>query len=128
MNFSVGPITLVSRDKSRMVDFLSDVFEFEFNSELDTVHNGLFSIKIEFSQDRLDDSHIKFHFKCRDVHHLKDIIQKFEFFSYRKEIERNESFFEKIVKIEIDELRLFGELSIIDIDGRTWNFSTESIH
>jgi hypothetical protein len=128
MNFSVGPITLVSRDKSRMVDFLSDVFEFEVNSELNTVHSGLFTLKIEYSEERSIDSQIKFHFKCRDLLHLKEIIQKFEFFRYRKEIENGELVFEKMVDIKLDETHLCGELSIIDIDGRTWNFKAETIH
>ena len=128
MNFSVGPITLVSRDKSRMVDFLSDVFEFEVNSELDTVHNGVFSLKIEYSTERKNDSHIKFHFKCRDLQHLKEIVQKFEFFRYRKEIESSDFGFEKIIEIDLDESNLCGELSILDIDGRTWNFKAEAIH
>ncbi len=128
MNFSVGPIILTSRDKSRMVDFLSDVFEFEVNSELDTVHNGLFSIKIEFSEDKITESQIKFQFKCRDLQHLREIIQKFEFFRYRKEMENPDVLVEKMIQMQIDENQINGEVTILDIDGRTWNFSTESFH
>jgi hypothetical protein len=126
MNFSAGPVLLLSLDKTRMFDFLSDVFEFEVDTQIDLVKNGLFPFKIIQNEMSISDhnQNVSFQFQCESLHHLKDILQKFEFFMYRK---TDSLINEKVLICDFNESQNSGFLSIRDIDGRCWNFTTEKL-
>ena len=124
MNYVAGPLILYSQDKIRMMDFLSDVFEFEVDSEMDTVSSGALNLKLveHRSEDKeiFQSSGIRFAFKLKNCDQLKEILSKYKFFIYRKE---NKTHIEEIFMSESD-----GEntLAIKDIDGRVWQFEVEN--
>lgn len=108
-----------------MMDFLSDVFEFNVDSERDLVTNGGLHLKLielpEEEKPNFQSLGIKFAFKIKSREQIKEIINKCNFFIYRKSdthqhLEHNEV----ITKDESD------HVTIKDIDGRVWQFDVET--
>jgi hypothetical protein len=63
MKLECGPLILKSRDRLRMIDLLTDVFEFEVDSENDCLCLGPWRIKlIEFKSDDILDQSVVFDF------------------------------------------------------------------
>ena len=125
MDYVVGPLILYSQDKIRMMDFLSDVFEFDVDPEQDLVSNGALNLKLvevkTCQKEDFQSSGIKFAFKLKSVEQIKEIMSKYNFFLYRKE---DKSHTEEIcTPTEGDDQR---SLSIKDIDGRVWQFDVEA--
>lgn len=124
MEYVCGPVILYSQDKIRMMDFLSDVFEFEVDPEEDLIFNQGFNLKLvevgEEERGHFQSSGIKFAFKLKDKSQIKEILSKYNFFLYRKS-DQNKSE-EIIFQSETGEV-----LVIRDIDGRIWQFNVETI-
>lgn len=124
MEYVCGPLILYSQDKIRMMDFLSDVFEFEVDPQEDLVHNDGFNLKLielpEAEKENFKSLGIKFAFKLREKDQIREILSKYNFFLYRKE---NHKITEEITHQSEDD----NSLSIKDIDGRIWQFEVESM-
>ena len=123
MEYVCGPVILYSQDKIRMLDLLSDVFEFEVDSESDLVHNEGFNLKLielsEAEKINFRSVGITFAFKLKDRKQIEEIISKYNFFQYRKSDQK--------ITEEITYQEASGNgLSIKDIDGRIWQFDVES--
>ena len=108
-----------------MMDFLSDVFEFEVDAELDVVSSGTLNLKlVELHPSEKKGFHtngITFAFRLKNKSQLKEILNKYNFFLYRKE---DKNIVEEICQdIDADHERT---LSIKDIDGRIWKFDVET--
>jgi hypothetical protein len=122
MEYECGPLLLFSQDKIRMLDFLSDVFEFDVDSTNDSVQNGPLNIKI-MEQTSLDDSNntknngIIFSFKVSSELKLKEIMSKYNFFLYRKS-----NLSTVVEKLELLQTKTKKILTISDIDQRLWRF------
>lgn len=111
-----------------MMDFLSDVFEFDVDSVSDSVHRGPLSLKLcEFDTHEPiinnSTSNIVFSFKVSTELELKEIMSKYNFFLYRKSTSTN-SFSEKLDLFQSDKMKI---LTISDIDQRQWRFELETI-
>lgn len=126
MDYVCGPVILYSQDKIRMMDFLADVFEFDVDPEQDLVYNGPLRLKlVELPADKKENFQtvgVKFAFKIKDPTDLEEIVNKCNFFIYRKE--------DKTLSEEIcsqDQELNETTLSIKDIDGRIWQFDVEKM-
>ena len=104
-----------------MMDFLSDVFEFDVDPEQDLVLTGPLYLKLvelpKGHKNILNSPGIKFVFKIKNQDEIDEIINKCNFFIYRKE--------DKTIAEEIcpqDSNLPEGTVSIKDIDGRIWEF------
>ncbi len=106
-----------------MMDFLSDVFEFDVDVKNDTVSSGNLFLKLIESNDQEEfkSTGIVFAFKLKSPEQLKEILNKYNFFLYRKSpVERS------LEAVQLD-VKDYGEsLSVKDIDGRTWRFDFEN--
>jgi hypothetical protein len=111
-----------------MMDFLSDVFEFEVDSISDSVQRGQLFFKLsEFESPTLSQafagetthSNIVFSFKVKTEEELQEIMSKYNFFLYRKSILNSA---EKLELIQNDQKKI---LTIFDIDQRVWRFELE---
>lgn len=106
-----------------MMDFLSDVFEFDVDPEQDLVFNGPLQLKLvelpASQKENFQSLGIKFAFKTQNTSDLEEIVNKCNFFIYRKE---DKSLSEIVCPQEQVE-----SLSIKDIDGRIWQFDVETI-
>jgi len=104
-----------------MMDFLSDVFEFDVDPEEDLVLNGQLNLKLVELPDRDKEnfqSHgIKFAFKINHPDEIKKIVSKYNFFLYRK----SDSIYKEVICGQDNK-----ELTIKDIDGRIWQFNVEN--
>lgn len=124
MEYVCGPLILYSQDKIRMMDFLSDVFEFEVDPEQDLVINDGLNLKlIELPEDEKENFKslgIKFAFKLKEKEQIQEIKSKYNFFLYRKS---DQKISEEIASESEDE----KSLSIKDIDGRIWQFDVETM-
>lgn len=122
MDYVCGPVILYSQDKVRMMDFLSDVFEFDVDSEEDLVQNGALNLKLvelpEAQKENFQSLGIKFAFKIKDSKEINEIVNKYNFFLYRKA--------DTLQKEEICSVKEM-QLSIKDIDGRIWQFDVETM-
>ncbi|AUN98350.1 hypothetical protein C0V70_09575 [Bacteriovorax stolpii] len=107
-----------------MMDFLSDVFEFEVDPEQDLVINDGLNLKlIELPEDEKENFKslgIKFAFKLKEKEQIQEIKSKYNFFLYRKS---DQKISEEIASESEDE----KSLSIKDIDGRIWQFDVETM-
>lgn len=123
MDYVCGPVILYSQDKVRMMDFLSDVFEFDVDPEQDLVYNGPLHLKLielpESQKMNFETKGIKFAFKTKTTSDLEEIVNKCNFFIYRKE--------DKTLTEEVCPQDKVESLSIKDIDGRIWQFDVETI-
>ncbi len=129
MDYFCGPLTLYTCDKIRLIDFLSDVFEFEVDTELDIVTGGSLNLKIEeISKNALSDaSHlgtfangVAFSFELKNEEELSEIVKKYNFFQYR-----NHEHNAKSEKLSVSKK---SELTIFDLDGREWRFKARINH
>lgn len=121
MDYVCGPVILYSQDKVRMMDFLSDVFEFDVDPEQDLVYNGPLHLKLvelpSSQKENFQSLGIKFAFKTKSTTDLEEIVNKCNFFIYRKE--------DKTLMEEVCPQDQEKSLSIKDIDGRIWQFDVE---
>lgn len=107
-----------------MMDFLSDVFEFDVDSISDSVSRGPLYLKLceqESSGDFSQNKGIIFSFKVKSEQELKEIMSKYNFFLYRKaqgpyELER----------VELNQTERKTTLTLTDIDQRLWRFELEN--
>lgn len=124
MEYVCGPLILYSQDKIRMMDFLSDVFEFEVDPEQDLVINDGLNLKLielpEVEKENFKSLGIKFAFKLKEKEQIQEIKSKYNFFLYRKS---DQKISEEIASESEDE----KSLSIKDIDGRIWQFDVETM-
>lgn len=129
MEYECGPLLLCSQDKIRMMDFLSDVFEFEVDCVSDSVQRGPLNFKLyELEAGAIinmappnNSNNVIFSFKVKNEHELNEIINKYNFFLYRK------SNFNNIVeKLELLDTDTKKVLTISDIDQRLWRFEFDS--
>lgn len=108
-----------------MMDFLSDVFEFDVDTESDTITNGPLVLKLIESGDRgflpERDTGITFAFHLRKNEQMKEILNKYNFFLYRKSQDPNNE------KFKFQDDCRDGRLKIRDFDGRTWQFDLLSL-
>lgn len=123
MEYVCGPVILYSQDKIRMLDLLSDVFEFEVNPEEDLVQSEAFNLKLieleESQKVNFNSRGITFLFRLKDKKQIEEILSKYNFFQYRKSDQK--------ITEEIAHQEASGNsLSIKDIDGRIWQFEVES--
>lgn len=124
MEYECGPLLLYSQDKIRMMDFLSDVFEFDVDSISDSVHRGPLYLKLcvlESPADNHSNSGIVFSFKVKSEQELKEIVSKYNFFLYRKSGPGASC--EKLDLVQIDKKKI---LTISDVDQRLWRFEFEA--
>jgi len=125
MDYFCGPLTLYTSDKIRLIDFLSNVLEFEVNTEEDLVIGGSLSIKIhelKIENGKKTDlnSAVAFNFELKNEDELSEIVNKYNFFQYRNHQKNSQT--EKLTVIES------SELSIFDLDGREWRFKARLTH
>jgi hypothetical protein len=123
MDYVCGPVILYSQDKVRMLDFLSDVFEFDVDVNNDTVSSGNLFLKLIESnnQEEFKSTGIVFAFKLKTSEQLSEILNKYNFFLYRKSpVEQS------LEAVELDVNENGESLSVKDIDGRTWRFDFEN--
>ena len=132
MEYVCGPLHLPSQDKIRMLDFLSDVFEFDVDSEFDKVSRGPLNLKIfektfedspSTCGSKLENKNhgLIFSFKVKNEQELKEIISKYNFFLYRKSNSK-----EVVEKLELSQTESEKILTIFDIDQRQWRFHYEA--
>lgn len=103
-----------------MMDFLSDVFEFDVDSVSDSVHRGPLNLKLCTLESPGQDQNsggIVFSFKVKSEQELKEIMSKYNFFLYRKSA--LSTTVEKLDLIQNDQKKV---LTISDIDQRLWRF------
>lgn len=122
MEYSSGPLLLSSKDKNRMMDFLSDVLDFDADSVADCVRRDSLYLKIINDENQKvtsnnDHAGIIFSFKVKKEADLKEIMSKYNFFLYRK----------SALNISVEKLDLIQNntnkiLTISDIDHRLWQF------
>ncbi len=127
MSYELAPVVLYSQDRNRMLNFLSDVFEFEVNEADYSVSVGSISDSVSFKIENLHHhpnqsiSPVEFNFKLESALDLSELENKFNFFIYR----RNEpGLFEEMSKDEGEK-----EVSIVfyDIDRRPWRFFAKKV-
>jgi len=127
MSYELAPVVLYSQDRNRMLNFLSDVFEFEVNEVDYSVSvaslSEIISFKIENQTHNTNSniSPIEFNFKLQSVIDLKELENKFNFFIYR----RNEpGLFEEMSHLDSE-----NETAIVfyDIDRRPWRFFAKKV-
>ena len=117
MDYISGPVILSSQDKLRMTDFLSDVFEFDVDMESDCLSKGSLNVKLVDSPDfKHVSSGVTFAFKLKDADQMQEILDKFNFFLYRKAQDPNNE------KFRFVEYCQENSLQFRDFDGRTWRF------
>lgn len=116
MNYQIGTVTLHSQDKNRMLDFLSDVLEFDVDQNTDSVTHGPFIFQV-VSEGRTASTGVEFSFFLKTEEDLEEILRKYHFFHYRKPV--TDLLKEKI---ELKEIDLKKILTIEDIDQRKWRF------
>lgn len=124
MEYECGPVLLYSQDKIRMMDFLSDVFEFDVDSVSDCIHRGPLFLKLcelAPSEENQNSKGIVFSFKVKSELELKEIMSKYNFFLYRKS--QPLSLQEKIELVQSEKKTT---LTISDIDHRLWRFELEN--
>jgi len=126
MEYECGPLLLYSQDKIRMMDFLSDVFEFEVDCESDCIQRGplqlkLFETKVHDTAPKTNNNATVFSFKVANEQELKEIMSKYNFFLYRKSNSPN--IVESLELLQTDTKKV---LTISDIDQRLWQFEFES--
>ena len=118
MEFEYGPLVLKSHDRLRMVDLLTDVFEFDVDTQSDLLTLGPWRLKIiETSSTDPSEQSLVFEFNVFSQEDLNEISSKFHFFLYRKNDLSSPS--EKIISSQTD---LFKTISVVDLDGREWQF------
>jgi len=125
MDYTCGPLILSSQDKVRMMDFLSDVFEFDVDTESDIINLGNLSLKLTDTTTNPESTGVTFAFQLRDLEQIKEIQNKYNFFLYRKSQDPNNERFKFV------EQREEALLQILDFDGRTWRFEVlakDSLH
>jgi hypothetical protein len=126
MEYECGPLLLYSQDKIRMMDFLSDVFEFDVDCVSDSVQRGPLYLKLfEFESDStfneaFNNNGVVFSFKVKSEQELKEIMSKYNFFLYRKSNSNNIA-----EKLELVQTETKKVLTISDIDQRLWRFEYE---
>lgn len=106
-----------------MMDFLSDVFEFEVDCLSDSVYRGPLIFKLcerEVPSVDLVDSSTVFSFKVKSEQELKEIMSKYNFFLYRKNSPH--ALTERLDLVQTDNKKV---LTIADIDQRLWRFEFE---
>ena len=110
-----------------MMDFLSDVFEFDVDSVYDSIHRGPLNLKIFESAPGLvqnsenNNNGIIFSFKVKSEQELKEIMSKYNFFLYRKS--NSKDICETLELLQTDSKKV---LTISDIDQRLWRFEFET--
>jgi hypothetical protein len=118
MNYEIGPVILPSQDKNRMLDFLSEVLEFEFNPLEDSATHGVFLFKIlEGTLENRSMKSVEFNFKVNSEDELEEIARKYNFFIYRKS---DSNFLMEKIFFSTD--NNIPTLTIEDIDQRLWRF------
>jgi hypothetical protein len=119
MSYEIAPLVLYSQDRTRMLNFLSDVFEFEISEEDHLVCNqGLF-FKVENYTETINTDQmpqVQFNFKVNDVNNLDEIINKYNFFKYRRGDNSGRE------NLDLFENEKYKSLTIFDVDNRPWNF------
>jgi uncharacterized protein YqkB len=118
MEFEYGPLILKSQDRLRMTDLLTDVFEFEVDTENHCLALGPWRVRLIDSQvTDVFEQCVVFEFYVFSQDDLNEISSKFHFFLYRKSdsIEVKE----KMTIVENDSYKI---LSVIDLDKREWQF------
>lgn len=106
-----------------MLDLLSDVFEFDVDTTSDSIHLGPLFLKLcekEPSLENINNNGIIFSFKVKSDHELREIMNKYNFFLYRKsEISKVQE------KIELRQSEDKTTLTISDLDQRLWRFELD---
>ncbi len=122
MNYEIGPVILPSQDKNRMLDFLSEVLDFEFNPLEDSATHGAFLFKIlEGTLENRSIKSVEFNFLVNSEEELEEIARKYNFFIYRKS--DSNFLMEKIIFSKVNNNPI---LTIEDIDQRLWRFQVSS--
>ncbi len=123
MEYECGPLLLYSQDKTRMMDFLSDVFEFDVDSVTDNVFRDSLSLKLFEIKEKIPyqanigSLGVIFSFKVKSELELKEIMSKYNFFLYRKN-----QILTRTEKLELVQNERQKILTITDIDQRVWRF------
>jgi hypothetical protein len=118
MEFKYGPLILKSQDRLRMVDLLTDVFEFEVDTENDCLCLGPWRIKlIDSSASDVPEQSVVFEFYVFSQDDLDEISSKFHFFLYRKS--DSQEIKEKISSSDNKNSKI---VTVVDLDQRQWQF------
>lgn len=110
-----------------MMDFLSDVFEFEVDSVSDSVSRGPLFLKLcelETSDNFAQNKGIVFSFKVKHEQELKEIMSKYNFFLYRKAKRPDNSY--ELEKVDLKKNEDKTTLTLTDIDQRLWRFELQN--
>jgi hypothetical protein len=119
MDYQIGTVTLHSQDKNRMLDFLSDVLEFNIDQENNFVSHGAFIFQLYEGAllKKNSDPGLEFNFFVKSEEELQEILRKYHFFLYRKPAAT--ALKEKIRFTDENQKKT---LIIEDIDRRLWRF------
>lgn len=112
---TIGPMILYGKDKSRMIHFLNEVLDFEWNQETDLVSNSHYQFRF-INQDQGLISTFELFFWLDSKAELDELISKFNFYIYRVQ---DRKILEKINYF--DEENYFG-VALVDLDGRSWKY------
>ena len=137
MSYEIAPMILYSQDRTRMLKFLSDVFEFEvevMNEQNYLVFAGGLSFQVlNASESNLDlssnSNSLILNFRLKSKEEFDEIVNKYNFFKYRR---YSESHLETH-SLSLDEEMLFFEdndsktIIIRDIDHRPWRFELKKV-
>lgn len=102
-----------------MLDFLSDVLEFDVDLDSHCVSHGNFLFKFSDNDTHLSNTSagVEFNFQVEKLSQLEEIARKYNFFLYRKP--STHTFLENITFTELDSRQI---LTIEDLDRRIWRF------
>lgn len=123
MDYQIGTVTLHSQDKNRMLDFLSEVLEFDVDQIQDCVSHGAFVFQLN-EVTKLPQSNspgVEFTFSMKSQEELQEVLRKYHFFLYRKPA--NSLLKEKIRLTDENNKQT---LTIEDIDRRLWRFELQT--
>lgn len=121
MSLNFGQIILKSQDHMFLGSFLSDFFDVNIiyqNEDVLIELDGM-NIKITPIKDIVEESSI-FNIRVDSINELDELIQKYQFVMYKNG--KSEFDVPQIINNENEQY-----FEIVDIDGRTWRFSSYSM-
>lgn len=109
-----------------MMDFLSDVFEFDVDLEDECVQRGPLLLKLcqEKEKTEAGAKGIVFSFKVKSEDEIKEIMSKLNFFLYRKNRGPEDQY--DLEKVELEKTDNSTVLTLTDIDQRLWRFELQN--
>ncbi len=111
----MNTMILYGSDKARMIHFLNEVLDFEWNQETDLVSFSNYHFKfLEKSNHSV--SKLDLFFWLNSKEELDEVISKFNFYIYRIQDRR------VLEQIDFFDNQDYFGVALTDLDGRVWNY------